>query len=75
MHGLMFAVAVDEASDKFDKAFVGIHAICFFHDRQPKLFGVFKTVTNHSAPFVSMAVRMPGSDQIVGVVFDVGSEA
>jgi len=75
MHVLRFAAAVDEAIDKFDKAFVGILALCFFHDRQPKPFDIFKTVTNRSAPFVGMAVRMPGSDQIVGIVFDLGSEA
>ncbi len=76
MHCLWFAAfAIGKTGDEFDEAFVRLMAGFLFHDRQAQPFGIFKAVDDRIAPRFGAAVGVPGGDQIVDVMINVGGEA
>ncbi len=76
MHCLRFAaIAIGKTGDEFDEAFVRLMTGFFFHDRQAQPFGIFKAVDDRIAPRFGAAVGVPGGDQIVDVMINVGGEA
>ncbi|MNJ75401.1 hypothetical protein D3C77_724940 [compost metagenome] len=76
MHRLVFAaVGVNEARNEFYKTFAGIMTFFFFYYSQTKPLGAFEAVDDGLAPFIGMAIGMPGGDQIINIVSYVGAKA
>ncbi|ATA17879.1 hypothetical protein AWC35_00065 [Gibbsiella quercinecans] len=76
MNGLCFPAAkIDKASDKFNKPLLRVTPRLLTDNRQAKPFGIFKASANGIKPLLCMTIRVPGGNQIVGVVLNIGAIA
>lgn len=76
MNGLCCPAAkIDKASDKLNKPLLRVTPSLLTDNRQAKPFGIFKASANAIKPLLRMAIRVPGGNQIVGVVLNIGAVA
>lgn len=76
MNGLCFSAAkIDKAGDKLNKSLLRVTPCLLTDNCKAKPFGICKTTANGINPLLCMAIRVPGSNQIVGVVLNISAKA